>query len=118
MLSQPKCDKLKLSCQKKTRCLVNNNGFKDDKVKLEGVPNQVVPQPTFFEPSEQNVVDCTIPEEWHIDIVEEPNQLGNDTELVDNEEQKRNIFDSADEVLRGERNVLFVFIDELVLEPQ
>ena len=44
--------------------------------------------------------------------------MGNDTELVDNEEQKRNIFDSADEVLRGERNVLFVFIDELVLEPQ
>lgn len=44
--------------------------------------------------------------------------MGNDTELVDNEEEKRNIFDSTDEVERGERNVLFVFIDELVLEPQ
>lgn len=55
---------------------MNNNAFKDDKIKLEGVPNLVVPQPTFFEPSEQNVVDCAIPEEWHIDIVEEPIQFG------------------------------------------
>ena len=58
-LSQPKYGKLRLS-----------------KIKLEGLPNYVVPPPTFLEPSEQNIVDCTIPEERYIDIVEEPFQLG------------------------------------------
>lgn len=43
--------------------------------------------------------------------------MGNDTELVENKEEKRNIFDSIDEVEWEEGNV-FDFIDELVLEPQ
>ena len=43
--------------------------------------------------------------------------MGNDTELVENEEEERNIFDSNDEMEREERNVLFDFTYELILEP-
>ena len=39
-----------------------------------------------------------------MDIVEESIQLGNDTELLENDEE--------------ERNILFDFTDELFLEPQ
>ena len=81
----------------------NSDGSEDDKSKPKGLPNYVVPPPTFLEPSEQNIVDCTIPKERHIDIVEKPLQLGNNTELVESKKEKRYIFDS---------------IDELVLEPQ
>ena len=58
-----------------------------------------------------------MPAERHTDIAEEPIQLGNDTELVENEEEERNIFDSNDEMEREERNVLFDFTYELILEP-
>ena len=115
-LSQPRYDKLRLSCWKKTGCLITNDGSDDDKIKPEGLPNYVVPPPPFLEPSEQNVVDCNIPEERHIEIVKEPIQFGNDTELIENEEE-RNELDSISEVECEERN-LFDFIDELVLEPQ
>ena len=107
---------MRLSCWKKTGCLIINDGSEDDKNKPEELPNYVVPSPTFFERLKQNVVDCTIPEERHVDTVEEPIQLGNDTEFVENEEEEKNIFDSIDEVEREERNTLFDFIDEHVLE--
>lgn len=38
-------------------------------IELEGLPNYEVPPPTFLEPSEQNVVDCLIPDERYIDFV-------------------------------------------------
>ena len=41
-----------------------------------------------------------------------------DTELRENKEEEINIFHSIDKMEREERNVLFDFIDELVLEPQ
>ena len=108
---------MRLSCWKKTGCLITDDSSKDNNIKLEGLPNCLVPPTTFLDPLEQNVAESTIPEEKHIDNVEEPIQLRNDTHLLENEEE-RNIFSSIDKVERKERNVLFDFIDELVLEPQ
>ena len=107
---------MRLSCWKKTGCLITNDGSDDDKIKPEELPNYVVPPPTFLEPSEQNVTDCNIPEERHIEIVEELIQLENHSELIENEEE-RNELDSIGEVECEERN-LSDFIDELVLESQ
>ena len=89
---------MRLSCWKKTGCLITNDDPKYNKIKLEGLPNYVVPPQTFLEPSDQNVVEYTFPEGRHIDIVEETTQLGNDTELVENEVEERIIFNSIDEV--------------------
>ena len=54
----------------------------------EGLPKYVVPPPSFLEPSEKNVGYSSIPEKNCIER-EEPIQLGNDTQLVENEEEER-----------------------------
>ena len=55
---------------------------------MQGLPKYVVPPPNFLEPSKQNVGNSSISEENRTER-EEPIQLGNDTQLVENEEEER-----------------------------
>ena len=98
-LCQPMYDHLRFKCWASTGCLLTADGSDDHLVKLENLPNYVVPPPLLCEPINVKPVQpqLSVPESGGEDgLHENEDSAEENTESVASEED-RNIFDLLDQ---------------------
>ena len=93
---------MRSQCWIKTGCLISADGFNDNLIKPERLPNYDVPPPSCLDPSSRPVVNNPVPDEQHCENDEFDTVLFNeDTELIESEDaedaEEHNVFDFFDE---------------------
>ena len=111
-LCQSKYDRLREKCWVNTGCLITADGSGDEHIKQEGLPNYVVPPPSFLDASEHPAINSAVPEEIHDEESEAQDLVSdneNDDDRIDENGDVRN--DEVDD----NRNAINIF-DQLILE--